>query len=204
MPNNSIKAIIFDMGGVFVQTMDREPRTYLAERLNLSYDELSQIVFGSETARKATVGELDEKDHWVFLADHFRLSMEEMDEFWNEFWGGDNLDKQLVDFAKTLKPDYKVALLSNAWSGARDLLSRKFGFLDIFDVSVFSAEVKMAKPDEKFYNWMLKQLDIRPREAIFVDDFIENIKAAQAMGINTVQFLDTKQTIKDIKQILGS
>lgn len=203
MHPDSIKAIIFDMGGVFVQTMDKTPRTNLAERLHLSYDELSQIVFASETARHATVGAFDEKEHWVFLANHFGLSMDEMDEFWNEFWGGDLLDEQLFEYAKTLKSDYKVALLSNAWSGARDLLTRKFGFLDIFDVSVFSAEVKMAKPDEKFFNWMLNQLDIKPQEAIFVDDFIENIRAAQALGINAVHFLDTKQAITEINQILG-
>lgn len=192
------------MGGVFVQTMDKAPRTRLAERLNLSFDELSQIVFGSETAKKATVGVFDEQEHWVFLADYFGLSMEDMDEFWTEFWGGDLLDEHLVEFAKTLKPDYKVALLSNAWSGARDLLTRKFGFLNIFDVSVFSAEVKMAKPDQKFYEWMLNQLGIKPEEAIFVDDFIENIKAAQALGIHAVHFQDTKQAITDIKHFLGS
>ena len=52
----SIRAIIFDMGGVIIRTEDRVPREALAERLGLSYDELSQVVFNEDSARLATVG----------------------------------------------------------------------------------------------------------------------------------------------------
>jgi HAD superfamily hydrolase (TIGR01509 family) len=95
-------------------------------------------------------------------------------------------------------------LLSNAWNGARDYLTRKFGFLDIFDISVFSAEVLMAKPDPQFYQWMLDALQVDPGETIFVDDFIENIQAAQELGFKTVHFTQTSQAIEEIKDILGS
>jgi len=204
MKSNHIKAVVFDMGGVYVQTKDKNPRTRLAQRLGLTYEELSEIVFHSETAYQATVGANDEQVHWDFLAQHFGLSSDEMQTFWDKFWGGDYLDQELLAYSKILKETYPLGLLSNAWSGARDLLTRKFGFLDIFDVSVFSAEVRMAKPDPQFYQWMLDALQVDAGETIFVDDFIENILAAQALGFKTVHFMQTSQAIQKITAILGT
>jgi putative hydrolase of the HAD superfamily len=169
----------------------------------LSYEALSQIVFQSETARLATVGAIEEKEHWDYLAEQLNLQEFELDNFWDEFWGGDQLDSELVAFTKTLKNDYRIGLLSNAWSGARDLLTRKYNFLDLFEISVFSAEVKMAKPDADFYQWMMEKLNVQFEESIFIDDFIENIHAANALGMQTVHFKDTDQAIGEITTILG-
>jgi len=202
MPENSIKAVIFDMGGVFVQTKNKKPRQQLAQHYNVTYDELSQIVFDSETAQLATVGKIEEQEHWLAVSKALNIPFEEMDEFWIKFWSGDELDIQLVDYAKSLKGKYQIALLSNAWGGARDLLTSKYGFLDIFDVSIFSAEAKMAKPDEKFYLWMTAKLKIQPFEAIFVDDFFENIAPAEKLGMQTVHFLNTRQAIEEIQATL--
>lgn len=204
MQTDSIKAIVFDMGGVFVQTKNKNPRAQLAQRLGLSYEELSEVVFQSESARLATAGALEESAHWAFIASCFNLNDEQLQMFWDEFWDGDFLDQDLFEFAKELKKTYTLGLLSNAWSGARGLLTRRFGFLDIFDVSVFSAEVKMAKPDPEFYQWMLDALQVNSGETIFVDDFIENILAARELGFNAVHFINTNQAIKEINAIIGS
>lgn len=199
MEPDNIKAVIFDMGGVFIQTKDKQPRIHLAERFGMSYEELSQLVFQSPTAQAATVGLIDEQDHWKDLSEHLHINPEEMETFWVDFWGGDFLDNDLYSFALMLKKKYALGLLSNAWSGARHLLTKKFNFLHIFDVSVFSAEVKMAKPDSAFYFWILNKMDIKAEQAIFVDDFIENIDAAEKLGFKTVHFINTEQAIKAIK-----
>ncbi|PKO06771.1 MAG: hypothetical protein CVU41_05410 [Chloroflexi bacterium HGW-Chloroflexi-3] len=204
MKSDHIKAVVFDMGGVFLQTKDKNPRTRLAHRFGLSYDEMSQLVFQSETAQLATMGAIEESAHWDFIANHFDLNEAEMVKFWDDFWGGDQLDQEMIQFTKKLKPDYAIGLLSNAWDGARDYLTRKFGFLDIFDVSVFSAEVKMAKPDPQIYLWMLDTMKVDASETIFVDDFIENILAARDLGLNSVHFTRTSQAITEIKTILGT
>jgi len=203
MDSQNIKAVIFDMGGVFVQTIDKEPRTHLACRFVLSYEELSNIVFQSDSAQLATVGQIDERVHWEFIAHYFKLSESEMINFWEEFWGGDQLDQQLVDFTQSIKDKYQVALLSNAWSGARALLTKKFNFLHLFDISVFSAEVKMAKPAPEFFEWMIKKLDINVNQSVFVDDFIENIIAARSLGMKTVHFKTTNRAIGELKSLLG-
>lgn len=204
MHSQNIKAVIFDMGGVFVQTIDKEPRTRLAKRFGLTSEELSKIVFQSETAQLATTGQIDELEHWKFIAQYFNLTETEITNFWEEFWGGDRLDQKLVEFTQSIQNNYQIGLLSNAWSGARALLTKKFNFMHLFDVSVFSAEVKMAKPAPEFYEWMINQLRINFDQSIFIDDFIENINAANALGMKTVHFNNTDQAIGDIKTILGT
>ena len=204
MKSNHIKAVVFDVGGVFLQTKDKKPRIRLAHKFGLNYDELSQVVFQSETAQLATVGAIEELDHWAFIAKHFHLDDGEIIKFWEDFWSGDVLDNDLLKFAKSLKEDYRLGLLSNAWSGARDYLTQKHGILDIFYVSIFSAEVKMMKPQPAIYLYLLDALKVEASETIFVDDFIENIHAADALGIRTVHFKSTTQAITEIQALIGS
>ena len=45
----------------------------------------------------------------------------------------------------------------------------------------------MRKPDEAFFNLILKQNNLNPKKTLFVDDTIEHIEAAEALGINTWQ-----------------
>ena len=203
MNSDLIKAVIFDMGGVFIQTKDKNPRLKLAEKYGMSYEDLSKLVFQSETAQLATLGEVNEKVHWQFVVNQLNLTSTELKEFQDAFWGGDVLDQDLIEFSLELKEKYPIGLLSNAWSGARDLLTRKFDFLHVFDVSVFSAEVGLAKPDPKFYHWILNKFSLQPHEAIFVDDFIENIDAANLLGFRTVHFKSTDQAIRNIKEMLN-
>lgn len=199
----AIKAVIFDMGGVILRSEDETPRDILAESLGISHAELIKQVFGAESARRATVGEISQTEHWQSVADHFGLDAEALLDFQNQFWAGDRADRDLLDFIDHLRPKYATALLSNAWDGAREALTNQYDALYPFDVIIYSAEVKLAKPDPAIYHLTLEQLGVQPQEAIFVDDFIENIEAAQALGIHAVRFVSAEQAKRDVRAILN-
>ena len=61
----AIRAVFFDFGGVLMRTEFQAPRQHLAERFKLDYDDIDKIVFGSESARRASVGEITEEAHWA-------------------------------------------------------------------------------------------------------------------------------------------
>ncbi len=63
----TIKAIIWDLGGVLVRTEDQAPRTALADRLGLSRQELEQTVFESEMGLRAQRGEIDPVGLWEWV-----------------------------------------------------------------------------------------------------------------------------------------
>ena len=47
----------------------------------------------------------------------------------------------------------------------------------------------MRKPDEAFFNLILKQNNLNPKKTLFVDDTIEHIEAAEAFGASPKQKL---------------
>ena len=61
----------------------------------------------------------------------------------------------------------------------------------------------MVKPDREIYDLILQRYQLKPKESLFIDDLEANIKAAQALGINTVHFSDKQKGNKEVKERLG-
>ncbi len=195
-----IRAIFFDLGGVIVRTEFQAPRQRLAERLGMDYEELVRLVFESETSRTASLGGISEDAHWEAVARQLGRP-DEAKALRDEFFAGDALDRALVDFIRSLRPRWKIGLISNAWSGLRQNISER-GFDDAFDGLVISAEVGVLKPKAEIYLLALDQLAVSPGEALFVDDFLENVEGARAVGMSAIHFKDREQAIREVKQQL--
>jgi len=200
--NHKIEAVIWDMGGVLLRSEHYLYREQLAERFEITREELEHRVFNSESARLATIGKISQEEHWKITAHGFGLKDDEIANFEASFWAGDQCDEELVRYIESLKTDHKTGLLSNAWMGTREMLERKYGCLDIFDLAVFSYEVGYAKPDARIYRYILEKLDVAPERTIFVDDFELNVKAAQELGIVGIHFTGRNQVIQEINSII--
>ncbi len=197
-----IRAVIFDMGGVLVRTGNHTPRAELARRFGLTYEQIDELVFNSQTAFQAAIGDLDVDRHWESVCSSLGAPLSEMPAIREAFWGGDHIDAVLVDYIRSLRPRYKTALLSNAWNDARRTAQEKWKILDAFDVILFSAEVHLMKPDARIYQMAIKALEVAPQEAVFVDDFPENVEAARLAGLQAIRFDNTQQAIEELKQLL--
>jgi len=197
-----IKAIIFDMGGVILRTEDKSSRTALAQRFGLTRGEIEDLVFNSPSAIAATVGQIGEREHWQIVWDSLKVAEEERPACEAAFWDGDVLDGDLLDFLRSQQGKRTTALLSNAWPGARDALTYHYPCIDAFDVSVFSYEVKLAKPDPAIYRLILDRVGVQPQQAIFLDDNIDNIASAGKMGIHAIRFLNTTQALSEIRSLI--
>jgi HAD superfamily hydrolase (TIGR01509 family) len=190
------------MGGVLVRTVDQSPRERLAKRLGITLKELYNLVFDTEASVKATIGVVPEESVWQNVAETLSLDPDGLAAFMQEFWAGDNLDADLHQFVNGLRVNYKIGLLSNAWSGARSVLDQRYHMLDIFDVTIFSAEVGLAKPDRRIYQLVLDKLGVEAAQAIFVDDFQANIDAANSLGMHGVSFKNSLQARQEVMQII--
>ncbi len=198
-----IRAVIFDMGGVILRTESQEGRRKWESRLGLKERGLSDAVFGSEASARATTGQGMDADVWKSVASVFHLNDVQLEELQRDFWSDDRVDATLVQFLRDLRPRYKTAILSNAWFGAREAISNKFGLGTVVDVIVISAEEGIAKPDARIYRIAAERLGIQPTEAVFVDDMAENVATARVVGMRGVQFKDTAQTIAEVKAFLN-
>ena len=200
----TLRAVIFDLGGVIVRTEYQAPRQKLAEQFGMDYEDIEKIVFGGGpkgSAARASVGEITEEEHWRQVMKTLKLPADDYPRIQQEFFGGDIVDRTLLNFLRTLKPKYKVGLISNAWSGLRAYIERE-KFEDVFDVMIISAEVGAAKPAEAIFRLALDQLGVSPNEAVFVDDFLVNIEACKKLGMKGILFKDSESAMQELKDLL--
>jgi glucose-1-phosphatase len=196
-----VRALVWDMGGVLVRNMDPSIRGRLAEPYGMTYMDLENLFFGNEVAAKASIGQAHEEDIWEFVRQKLKIQAADLDEFIRVYWSCDRFDEDLYAYSMALRSRCQVALLSNAFFETRASLSRRFPhFFDMFDVTVFSAEVGMVKPDARIYRLTLEKLGVQADEAVFVDDFIENIRGAQAVGMKAVHFKNPQQVQNALKE----
>ncbi len=119
----------------------------------------------------------------------------EMQTIRDEFFAGDIIDRNLIEFLRSLRGKYKTGLISNAWSDLREYIVRE-KFDDAFDNMIISAEVGAAKPSAQIYKIALEQLDVSPSEAVFVDDFYENIEGCEKVGMTGIHFKDAESALR--------
>lgn len=199
----AFRAVFFDFGGVIMRTEYQSPRQKLAERFNMDYDEMDKAVFASDSARRASLGEITEDEHWASVLKRFKQPASETQSFRDQFFGGDIIDRELVGYIRSLRGSLHTGLISNAWSGLRDFLARE-KLLDLFDTVVISAEVRAVKPSARIYEIALEQSKVRADEAVFVDDFPENIAACQKVGMTGVLFDDPEKSLDRLHRVLKS
>jgi HAD superfamily hydrolase (TIGR01509 family) len=101
-----------------------------------------------------------------------------------------SLIKPGIKFVEQCKKDgHKLYILSN-WDAesVKELQkNKKFKkFFNLFDGVVISGEYGIMKPNEKFYKGLLSTYNLDPCDCIFFDDQLENIEAAQQLGIHSI------------------
>jgi putative hydrolase of the HAD superfamily len=100
-----------------------------------------------------------------------------------------------------LKSKYRIGIISNAWKNITDSLVA-WGIDDAFEMAVGSGDVGIMKPDPRIYQIALDRLNVRPEEAVFIDDFIENVQGAKAVGIHAIHFQNRQQALQELRALL--
>jgi epoxide hydrolase-like predicted phosphatase len=197
-----IRAVIWDLGGVLVRTVDFTPRNELAKRFGMSRIELEALVYTDEWGKRAQVGEISLDLRWEKLSKSLDIPLDQIPVFLEQFWGCDLLDAGLVDYVRSLRPRYKTALLSNAFSDLRRYITKVWKFADAFDEIIVSAEVGLVKPDPRIYYLVLERLGVVPAEAVFIDDFMHNVQGAQAVNMHAIHFQNPVQVSRELQSLL--
>ncbi len=183
-----IDAIIFDIGGVLVQTTDLTPRQRWEKRLGLPDWGLASAVFDSAPSQRAFVGAADAADVWAHIKTLFGLNAGEISQLARDFWAGDSLNAKWISQIAALQRHYKTAILSNGWRDMRDRDQQRID-MSGFDAVVYSCDERMRKPHVEIYVRTVARLGIPPERALFIDDMPENIAAARAAGLQARQYV---------------
>jgi FMN phosphatase YigB (HAD superfamily) len=95
-----------------------------------------------------------------------------------------------ISFLKTCKKEgHHLYALSNWDPESFDILQNQYpDFFNLFDGVMISGDVGLLKPDPLIYKYFLETFDLDPTECFFIDDQLENITAAQKLGIESMQY----------------
>ena len=92
----------------------------------------------------------------------------------------------------------KTAILSNIGDSVVESIEREFDWIHRFDVLVWSYQLGIAKPDPAIYRHTLDELGTRPEETLFIDDKLENVEAARALGMQAIQYSSVERLRADL------
>ena len=110
---------------------------------------------------------------------------------------------ETVEILRQLKESgkYKLYALTNWQEGLFDIALVRYSFLHWFDGIVVSGIEKTRKPFPEFYHRLLDRYAVSPQEALFTDDNLRNVKAAEDLGITSIHFHSPSQLSKDIQKM---
>lgn len=196
----ALRAVVFDYGMVLTDKPDADAYATLLRITGLPEDRFEPLYWADRHAYDE--GKLTGLEFWqkLILAAKLNLSPETVQELnhWDaRMWTTEN-PVMLAWQLELKKHGFLTAILSNMGDNVLENMKREFDWLPRFDVLVWSYQLRMAKPDPAIYHHVLDELGVRPEEALFLDDKLVNIEAAQAVGMQAIQFTNVEKLREDL------
>jgi epoxide hydrolase-like predicted phosphatase len=191
----TIKAVLFDFGGVFTPSPFEVVRAAAIE-LGVSEQVAIELCFGPYA---------EDSDHPWHRLERGEVRLEiahqelrhlassagiELDVF--EVLakiGREDEDRVLlVEGVRALRQaGYRTALVTNNIAEFGDGWRQLIPVEELFEVVVDSCRVGMRKPDPRIFRLALEQLDgVRPEQAVLLDDFEAHVAGARRMGMHAI------------------
>ena len=187
-----IENIVFDFGGVLV---DWNPR-YLYKDHFKDENEMEQFL------RNVCTDQWNlEQDRGRSLSEGTRVLQQQFPEFhsmiqlfydqWSTMLKSDIPETVLL--LQQLKATYKIYGLTNWSAETISIAFERYPFFKAFDGIVVSGQEKLIKPDKKIYHLLLDRYQLKAEHTIFIDDNIQNVRAAAEIGMHAIHFQSPSQ-----------
>ena len=198
--------LIFDLGNVILNIDTKLSEIAFSKYGMNNFSELYTLAAQNELFDRLEVGSISENEFY----DEFRritgckLSNKTLEECWDALIM--DFPAARIEMLKRLKSEgkYRTFILSNTniihYRNYTALLKRTYGvngLESLVEHAYFSHEIGLKKPNREIFDYVVEHSHIKPEESIFIDDNEANIKAADALGFNTI-FLNDKK-MEDLK-----
>jgi len=197
-----INTVIFDLGGVLI---DWNPR-YVYRTIFKTEEEIDwffENVATHDWNENQDAGYPIAKATEELVAQHPEWEKEIKAYYgrWTEMLGGPI--HETVEIFRQLKdnPDIKTYALTNWSAETFHIALERYDFLHWFDGRVVSGEERTRKPFHDFYQRLLERYEVDPSQALFIDDNLRNVKAAEALGIKGIQFTTPGRLAEHLKDL---
>lgn len=197
---NEYAGIIFDFGGVLVGHQSNADQAELAKLARLPAETFSERYWSHRLDYDK--GLLSRVEYWQMVARNGNGALtpdtiERLAEVDNKSWM--HFDPPMWEWIGELRKKGKsVAMLSNMPRDLGDAL-KQTDRLRLFNHVTLSYELRSAKPEPAIYEHSLAGLGTDPHRTVFLDDRIENVQAAERLGIHAIHFTDRDAVLKKLR-----
>ncbi len=188
-----IKHIIFDLGEVIINVNPPAVKAWMKNKGVGNVDELHLKLLDKDLYHQLEKGMISPDEFRTAIREiiDIPLSDLELDEAWNAMLL--DIPPERIKFMTRLKSKYRLYLLSNTnhihWLSYDQYFQDTFDYPSIntfFTNTWYSYLMGVRKPDPEIFKMVLKEGQFDPKEVAFIDDLIENVEAANALGIHGV------------------
>ncbi len=201
----NIKAIIFDFGGVILNIDYNRTSKAFFDLGVLQFESMYSQKNADPVFEHLEIGKLGEQEFYDAFRKSAQLPLSDLQikTAWNAMLL--SFRKEALKTLKEIKSKYRLYMLSNTnrihEQAFTKIYEKDIGTGSIHDYFVkiyYSHEIGYRKPRKEPYKHVLKENGLIPSETLFIDDSIQNIEAAQSVGLQTI-FLQEGMGIEDLR-----
>ena len=209
MAGATIKNIIFDLGGVFLDVDYQRTKQAFVDMGIVNFDDFYQQSFSNPLFAQLERGLVTPE----MFYDHFReatatqLSNEEIKGAWNAMLG--SFIRSSVAILPLLKKRYNTYLLSNTnaihYQAFNNIHQLEYGNLDFdfhFHKTYYSHLFHERKPETLAYEIILRENNLKKEETLFVDDTEKNVAGAKSAGVAILHLKKGELVENALKQFI--
>lgn len=190
-----ITTVIFDIGEVYLHLLAGSAK-YVQQKMGTSVSE----TYFYEGLDPLMLGQNTENEYWedMIKKNSWNISVEDLKELVRKNFKEVKGTRKIIENLR--QKGYKLALLSNhvkEWVEYSELI---FDYHKLFHYTFYSYQLSLIKPDKDIFLALLRKLQVKPQECLFIDDSIKNIEAAKELGMKTIQFISAKKLKKELKE----
>lgn len=191
---------LFDLGNTVIKLAYERVMDRICNSSSTTRDELLEHFDAPRSYRDMERGTATFHDFYETMRERagYRGSAQEFHALWSDFFDGPipGIEQVLDEVRKR----YRVAFLSNSNEVHAELIPREFAALfQKDDRFIFSYRFQCAKPDPELYRRALEVVGALPHQVVFIDDLLENVQAARALGMHAIQFEDSAQLMQALR-----
>lgn len=196
-----IKTIIFDIGNVLADFTWKE---FFIEKgcTGEKFDRMVKATVGNEKWNEYDRGTITDEEILQSFVESDPEMKDEIVRCLSNLKGIVSRNDYAIPWIKELKSKgYQVLYLSNFSRKAEVECAEALDFLPYMDGGILSYKEHVIKPMPEIYKLLIDRYHLVPEECVFMDDLKRNLEGAEAFGIHTIQFVNQKQAIEDLKRL---
>lgn len=176
-----------------------------AKALGLAQNPLFDCAFSREQSQPAITGKISHETWFENVKQALtRFHGQAVAKVLVEAWAEQRVDVDylFLERIRAVSSARALVLVTNATSRLEADL-KALGLTQAFDHIMNSAVLGVAKPDTRFFDRVLEQLELTPSQCLFIDDRADNVEAARGLGIVSCLHQSPTKTLQFLQAQLG-